>query len=224
MNGLEENEYREGLRSLAFLVRTKAESKGEVPSPKGFIRRNACTKCGHEWNVRVGTPLPKRCPQCATTLWNEKNLKRHVCMCCGHEWAGRHPDPIRCPSCRSRLWAEGPRRYECTGCGATVSRCEGYEAVCESCGCAMRELPIRARRATELIPSMKEELLLAYEMPRNDATAFLKENGFELEDAEAVVRCLRGDLPVEIATDLDLPVGRMLSINSCLRRTLGAEE
>lgn len=222
MIGLGERDYREGMRSLAFLVRRSMEMKGDVLPPGGLIRRNSCVKCGYEWSVDVGIPQPGRCPECRTTLWNDNKLRKHTCRCCGHIWMSRQADPARCPSCRSRLWAEGPRCYICRDCGRRQFSCTtGPDVVCEFCGSAsMKEVPRESRKATAMIPRMKAELSRAAVLSRPDAVKYLAEQGMYLEDAEATVRCLCGDQPVEIATDMDLPVGKVLSIGACLRRTL----
>lgn len=224
MIGLDERDYRNGIRSLAFLVRRSAESKGEEPSPDGLIRRNACIKCGYEWSVRDGTPFPKRCPSCESTLWNEKGLKRHSCMCCGHAWMSRQDDPLRCPSCRSRQWAEGPRRYVCTACGLEQPDRPMPAAACEGCGSIVRAAPRGVRRATELIPQMGEHILGTAGMTVQEAVLHLRDLGLDLEDAEIVVRITRGEQVIWIASDMDVPAGRVLAIGACLRRTIGGGE
>lgn len=222
MIGLGERDYREGMRSLAFLVRRSTETEDEALPAEGLVRRNACVKCGYEWSVCVGTPLPGRCPRCKTSLWNDVTLRKHTCWCCGHSWVSRQADPLRCPACRSRLWAEGPRCFVCRDCGRKqLVRESGPDVRCERCGSAsMEELPRESRKATAMIPRMKAELSSALSMSRLEAVKYLAGCGMYLEDAEATVRCLCGDQPVEIASDMDLPVGKVLSISACLRRTI----
>lgn len=99
-------------------------------SKEGY-REISCRRCSYKWMSRT---VPKRCPQCRTTLWNVPPNPINRCIQCGHEWSSNTADPKKCPSCQSQKWNRATSRHECRRCGHEwKGRFEERPKRCPSC-------------------------------------------------------------------------------------------
>lgn len=56
-----------------------------------------CYSCGHAWSSR-GEKLPKRCPHCRSSRWDQPVKKETECKFCGHHWRLTSINE-KCPAC-----------------------------------------------------------------------------------------------------------------------------
>lgn len=91
-----------------------------------------CVRCSYRWIPRKDE-LPKRCPKCRSTKWDDAHLCVN-CVRCGYSWNSHDGNPKRCPKCGSHRWNIPPNNYTCKRCGRTwESRSGKVSKACPSC-------------------------------------------------------------------------------------------
>ena len=230
---LSDEDYRNGIRSLVFKANKYADRRTCRTTNPDPMHRNICAVCGHAWAVTEAVPVPKRCPACKSSKWNDMSIRINTCKCCAHTWVSRVEEPKRCPACRSRLWNRDVKRYECPDCGYTAMVRQGAKVLstCSNCGSGRwrcvddppePETKLKAKKTCckdpGFTPERIDEIRKALSMPRSGAVSYLLNCGFESLDAEVMVRCMNGDSEILVANDLDVSVGKVLQISGRMRR------
>ena len=74
-----------------------------------------CYRCGHFWRSR-SEGLPRICPRCRTSRWNDPVSRQAVCRFCGTEWRiGSLDEP--CPGCGHGIFeSPDPSMLRCGRC------------------------------------------------------------------------------------------------------------
>lgn len=95
-----------------------------------------CNQCDHEW-LKRSKDLPKKCPVCRTSKWNDERIPIHTCRKCGYMWRTRSENPNKCPKCQSKKWDVTAHKLQCRRCGHRWVTQEGRTSdevrICPSC-------------------------------------------------------------------------------------------
>ena len=90
-------------------------------NPDPACDRLYCYRCGYYWRMR-NRQLPKTCPRCGSSRWNDPVRSEIQCRFCGRVWnLGSLSEP--CPDCgRTIFETPDPSVLHCNRC--VIMRCE----------------------------------------------------------------------------------------------------
>ncbi len=84
-------------------------------APDYSADRLYCYRCGHYWKAR-SAGLPKTCPRCGSSRWNDPVRREATCRFCGHKWNMNALDEP-CPGCCHTIFeAPDPSVRHCNRC------------------------------------------------------------------------------------------------------------
>ncbi len=113
----------------------------EPPMSDPTSDRLYCYRCGYYWRIR-SSQLPRTCPRCGSSRWNDPVRSDTVCRFCGSTWRlSSLSDP--CPSCgHTILEAPDPSVLHCNRCDHEWRpRTDGRPRRCPLCKSTMWDSP-----------------------------------------------------------------------------------
>ncbi len=219
---LDESTFQEGMARLIRMTHQNGHSGPSArESPEKVGDFHICKMCNHVWKIRKSNPNPKSCPSCHSTIWNSPNARKIRCARCGHEWITNLKHPAICPNCRSRTYDLPTLMVRCKICGRRWEDAMNQsDATCPNCGKIPRDsvkiLPrIEDMVANDKVEPRKKPLSISREdvdslsKQPDDYSRFVYLNkiGLGPTEADILIRYMNEQKPVDIALELDIPLG-----------------
>lgn len=210
---MDETEYQLGMARLIRIANRLKENHPVVQSPEKVGDYHVCKLCGHSWKVRKSSPEPKSCPSCRSTMWNDQFARPIVCARCGYKWKTNLEKPTMCPKCKCRTYDITELQVKCRRCGTVWMdkmewKCD--EVCCPVCGRIPKEevTLVKVKRQT-IPPEVTDEQAncLKEQTDEYSKYVYLKKMGLTSTEADIVMLYLNNVRPVEIALNLDVPLG-----------------
>ena len=106
-----------------------------------------CYRCGHAWISR-DNDLPRRCPRCHSSRWDNAVKKDTECKFCGHHWRLSTIDE-KCPECgMSQIKGLADRSLHCNQCDHDwIQRFDSVPGKCPMCRSSEWNAPKHKRGA-----------------------------------------------------------------------------
>ena len=219
---MDESTFQEG---MARLIRMTHQNGHSNPSDKGSPNKvgdfHICKMCNHAWKIRKSNPNPKSCPSCHSTIWNSPNARKVRCARCGHEWNTNIKHPTMCPKCKSRTYDSQTLVVQCKICESRWEDTMNHDRVnCPNCGIITKEnvkiLPRMEdlvsrdepkQRKNPLLINSEDISILSQQTDDYSRFIYLNKIGLSPTEADILIRYMKEQKPVEIALDLDIPLG-----------------